>query len=251
MFSRYRYFFWDQFFLVPVLVLFFRDQFFPVLIPVPPKKWKIPWNSLVTVPNSREFSGTGTKLFRYWYRYFLPGPNFSGTDLETVNKGDNMLSLFLSGEVRVAFVFIKDQYPKEKCGGRVSIIYSIKWWTRTFKVSTKKLLRMWQRMAKTWGQISATNVSMNLLGLAIWGVIWKDTVEKNQTNAINVTMHPLRQVNWRDIWKHTVEKSQTNATNVTMHHPRQALWGDICRRTVGKSQTNATSAIMHALIQVL
>ena len=159
-----------------------------------------------------------------------------------------MLSLFLSGEVRVAFVFIKDQYPKEKCGGRVSIIYSIKWWTRTFKVSTKKLLRMWQRMAKTWGQISATNVSMNLLGLAIWGVIWKDTVEKNQTNATNVTMHPLRQEIWGDTWKPTVEKRQTNATNVIMHPLMQVIWGHIWKHTVEKSQTNATSVILHSLI---
>ena len=128
----------------------------------------------------------------------------------------------------------------------MSIIYSIKWWTRTFKVSTKKLLRMWQRMAKTWGQISATNVSMNLLGLAIWGVIWKDTVEKNQTNATNVTMHPLRQEIWGDTWKPTVEKRQTNATNV-----RQAIWGHIWKRTAEKGQTNATNATMHPLVQTL
>ena len=68
--------------------------------------------------SSREFYGTGTNFFRYRYRYFLPGPNFSGTDLETVNKGDNMLSLFLSGEVRVAFVFIKDQVYLSTVNGR-------------------------------------------------------------------------------------------------------------------------------------
>ena len=55
-------FFWDQFFLVPVLVLFFRDQFFPVPVPV-------------------LFSGTN--FFRYWDRYFLPGTIFSGTGTGT------------------------------------------------------------------------------------------------------------------------------------------------------------------------
>ena len=48
--------FGEQIFLVPVLFAgpicsstgtFFRDQFFSVLIPVPPKKWKIPGNSVL------------------------------------------------------------------------------------------------------------------------------------------------------------------------------------------------------------
>ena len=73
-------FFWDQIFPLPVLVLFsgpnfsgtgtssfFRDQFFPVL----PKMRNIPGNSPVPVPNSREFSGTGIKFYRYRYRYFF------------------------------------------------------------------------------------------------------------------------------------------------------------------------------------
>ena len=72
---RYR----DQFFPIPVPVLFsgtnffryryrffFRDQFFPVPGPV-------------------LFSGT--KFFRYRYRYFFPGPNFSGTGTGTIQKG--------------------------------------------------------------------------------------------------------------------------------------------------------------------
>ena len=64
-------FFWDQFFLVPVLVLFFRDQFFPVLIPVPPKKWKIPGNFPVPVPN---FSGTDTGTFSIEQIFPIPVP---------------------------------------------------------------------------------------------------------------------------------------------------------------------------------
>ena len=54
-------------------------------------------------------------------------------------------------------------------------------------------------------------------------------------------MHPQRQAVWGDIWKHTVEKGQTNATNVAMHLLRQAIWGFIWKHTVEKSQTNAIS----------
>ena len=39
-------------------------------------------------------------------------------------------------------------------------------------------------------------------------------MEKNQTNAANVTMNYLGQAIWGDIWKRTLEKSQTNVTNV-------------------------------------
>ena len=35
--------------------------------------------------SSREFYGTGTNFFRYRYRYFFPGPIFSGTG--TIQKG--------------------------------------------------------------------------------------------------------------------------------------------------------------------
>ena len=38
---------------------------------------------------------------------------------------------------------------------------------------------------------------------------------KSQTNVTNVTMHPHRQAIWGDIWKDTVEKIQRNVTNVT------------------------------------
>ena len=86
---------------------------------------------------------------------------------------------------------------------------------------------------------------------AIWGYIWKCTVEKSQTNATNVTMHRLIQALWGDIWKHTVEKSQINATNVTMHPLMQAIWGYIRKCTVEKSQTNATNATMPLLGQAI
>ena len=42
---------------------------------------------------------------------------------------------------------------------------------------------------------------------AIWGHIWKRTVEKSQMNATNVTLHPHRQEIWGDIWKSTVGKN--------------------------------------------
>ena len=69
------------------------------------------------------------------------------------------------------------------------------------------------------------------------------------TNATNVIMLPIMHAIWGDIWKGTVEKSQTNAANVTMPPHGQAIWGDIWKHTVKKSQTNATSVIMHPLEQ--
>ena len=89
-------------------------------------------------------------------------------------------------------------------------------------------------------QSNATNVIVLLLRQAIWGHIWKCTVEKSQTNATNVTLHLLGQVIWGDIWKHTLEKSQINAINVTLHPHRQAIWGGIWKHIVEKSQASAT-----------
>ena len=43
---------------------------------------------------------------------------------------------------------------------------------------------------------------------AIWGHIWKRTMEKSQTNAINVILHCLMQVLWGDFLKSIMEKSQ-------------------------------------------
>ena len=41
----------------------------------------------------------------------------------------------------------------------------------------------------------------------------------------SIILHLLGQAIWGDIWRHTVEKRQTNATNVTMHPLREAIWG--------------------------
>ena len=82
------------------------------------------------------------------------------------------------------------------------------------------------------GQINATNATLYLLRQAIWGHIWKRTVEKSQINAANVTMHLLMQEVWGHIWKHTVEKSPTNVTSVTLHALIQDLWEGIWKATV-------------------
>ena len=42
---------------------------------------------------------------------------------------------------------------------------------------------------------------------AIWGDIFKDSVEKSQTNVTSVIIHLLVHTIWRHIWKHTMEKS--------------------------------------------
>ena len=42
----------------------------------------------------------------------------------------------------------------------------------------------------------ASNAAMHTLRQAIWGLTWKPTVEKSQTNATNVTLHW-----WKWIWK--------------------------------------------------
>ena len=70
---------------------------------------------------------------------------------------------------------------------------------------------------------------MLLCRQAIWGHIWKHTVEKSQTNATDVTLHPLRQAIWEHIWRRTVEKNQINATCVTMH-PLRHIWKHTVQR---------------------
>ena len=72
---------------------------------------------------------------------------------------------------------------------------------------------------------------MHLLMPAIWGNIWKRTVEKSRTNATSVTLPFLRQAIWGDIWKPTVEKGQTSATNVTLPDLSKVLWGDMKRHS--------------------
>ena len=100
-------------------------------------------------------------------------------------------------------------------------------------------------------QTNATCVIIHLLMQAIWGHIWKCTVEKSQTNATNAIMLLLQQAIWGHIWKHTVEKRQTNATNATLHPFRQAIWGHIWKCTVEKNQTNATNATMQPFRQAI
>ena len=85
-------------------------------------------------------------------------------------------------------------------------------------------------------QSNSASVTMHLLMQAIWGNIWKRTVEKRRTNATSVTLPFLRQAIWGDIWKHTVEKGQTSATNVTLPALSKVLWGDIWRGTVKKGE---------------
>ena len=125
----------------------------------------------------------------------------------------------------------------------------------------------------TWKFWKSVFFIKQVLGQAIWGLIWKRTLEKSQTNTtkwlciltdtqfeytdkntqwrkakINVTLPHLRQA----IWKHIAEKSQTNATNVTMPLLRQAIWGHIWKHTAGKSQTNATcDVILHPFTQAI
>ena len=50
----------------------------------------------------------------------------------------------------------------------------------------KKILTM------SLSHINVTNATILLLRHAIWGIIWKRTVEKSPTNATNVTMRPLK-----------------------------------------------------------
>ena len=87
------------------------------------------------------------------------------------------------------------------------------------------------QIMKRTNQTNATNATMPLLRHAIWGDIWKRTVEKRQTNATNVIMPLMRQAIWGHIWNHTAEKSQANATNVTLPALIQVLWGNIWRGT--------------------
>ena len=70
---------------------------------------------------------------------------------------------------------------------------------------------------------SATNVTLYLLGQAVWGNIWKHTLEKNQTNATSVTLHHLEKAIWVSIWKRIVEKRHTIATSVTTHPLEQLI----------------------------
>ena len=92
---------------------------------------------------------------------------------------------------------------------------------------------------------------MHLSRQAIWGNIWKLTLEKNHTNANNATMYQLRQAIWGNIWKLTLVKNRTNVTNVTMHLFMQAIWGNIWKLTQEKSHSNAISVTLQLFKQAL
>ena len=51
-------------------------------------------------------------------------------------------------------------------------------------------------------------------------------------NTGSRSLHPHRQAIWGHMWKYTVEKSQTNATSATTHALIQVLWGDIWKDTM-------------------
>ena len=60
---------------------------------------------------------------------------------------------------------------------------------------------------------SATSVILRRLRQAIWGYIWKYTVEKSWVNATNVIMHSRGRIIWRHIWKHTMESNKCEKCN--------------------------------------
>ena len=84
-------------------------------------------------------------------------------------------------------------------------------------------------------QTSATSVTMYPLMHALWGHIWKHTMETNPIHATSETLHPCMQALWEHIWKHTVKKIPTKATNVTMQRLEQAIWEHIWKYSEGKS----------------
>ena len=104
----------------------------------------------------------------------------------------------------------------------------------------------WITNRKCWFHNGFENECMQPVWLSIlWSKCFEDTSENAEwKNATNVTFNPLGQAIWGFIWKHTVEKSQTNATDVIMHAQTQVLWGHIWKHTLEKSSTSATSVIM-------
>ena len=100
--------------------------------------------------------------------------------------------------------------------------YTYGQWSKIWNIMTVRWrMQMWQswrkQLAMSLNQTNVTNLTMHLLSQAIWGHIWKYTVEKSQTSAANVTLPLLGQMIWRGFWKRTVEKRQTNAINITVH----------------------------------
>ena len=79
---------------------------------------------------------------------------------------------------------------------------------------------------------NATSVIILPLLWQLWILIWKDTVEKSQTNAINAILHLHGQAIWGSIWKDILEKRYINANSATIHLVRQVIWRDIWRHIV-------------------
>ena len=123
-----------------------------------------------------------------------------------------------------------DQVPTDPTQQKVQIAFLTWVW---FFISNNMILALvWHNEFSThftyrylyFNSICKINLQCCSLMQAIWGNIWKFTVEKRQTNATNVTMHPPVQTLWGHIWKHTAAKSQINATSVAMHPFGQANW---------------------------
>ena len=70
-----------------------------------------------------------------------------------------------------------------------------------------------------------------------------------QTNATNMTMPLLMQAIWGHIWKRTVEKSQTNAVSVIMHVLGQAIW-DMCECDYGSCRASVGWNIKECRLEV-
>ena len=152
------------------------------------------------------------------------------------------------------------------CQSRMSLMFFLKSdfcfsisWTEAAKEGVSNWRKVWILiMAKNTLMMkgllvltNATSVNIPPLMQAIWGYIWKYTLEKNRTNATCVTMHPIMQAHWGHIWKRTVERSWWNVVSATMHPIRPAIWRHIWKHTVEKSQTNATSVKMYSLRQAI
>ena len=82
---------------------------------------------------------------------------------------------------------------------------------------------------------NATSATMNHLQQVIREHVWRDTLERDNTNASIVTLHHLDWYIWVHIWRDT-----SNATIMTMHHRAQRLWEDKGIETLPKKITNAT-----------
>ena len=93
------------------------------------------------------------------------------------------------------------------------------------------LFEDWGLRKKThnWvNQRNAANVTMHAYRQVIWRDIRKYILEKNLTNADKCrqmqTLPPLIDAIWGLIWKYTVEKCQINAIYVIMQSILQAIW---------------------------